>query len=151
MLGVASLYQTYLVWGILIGVSGSIIYSDIAHRRIDNFLVVIVAVSAIIIPGFTLTAILPLILAVIVGLALFALGIFAGGDIKLMLAFLMGIAFEWWLLVLLLTAFIGGVMALAYLVYGFFFSDLNKICNRGLPYGVPITISGLFGLWLTIA
>ena len=42
-------------------------------------------------------------------------------------------------------------MALAYLAYGYITSNLKQIQKKGIPYGVPITISGLTGIWLTAA
>ena len=87
--------------------------------------------------------------AILIGTALFAINAFAGGDIKLMLAFLPAINFNWWPVVLMLTACIGGIMAVGYLTYGLLTKRLEVVLKRGLPYGVPIAISGVFGVWLT--
>ena len=146
MLGIASLHPTY---GLILGVSGVIAFSDILHRRINNYLVLIVAVLAMVISGFSAFAVIPFAIATGIGLVLFGFGIFAGGDIKLMLAFLLGIDTQWWPVVFLLTAVIGGVMAAGYLLIGLYKKDLNQVRKKGIPYGVPIVISGLLGILLT--
>ena len=99
--------------------------------------------------GFHAFAPLPFLGAVVAGLALFGLKVMAGGDIKLMLAFLPGIALEWWPVVFVVMAGIGGVMAVGYLGYGWGTNTLPAVRKRGLPYGVPIAIAGCFGVWLT--
>ena len=126
-----------------------VIHSDIHTRQISNKLILAVAVTVLLISKFSAIAVLPLILAFLVGLTLFALGIFAGGDIKLMLAFLPGIALQWWPVVLLSTAILGGILALAYLLYGLLKNQLKEVRKKGIPYGIPITLSGLLGILLT--
>ena len=129
--------------------AGYICYGDITQRIISNKLVLIVLVTSLLSSGLSAFAVIPMLLATLAGLLLFAIGAFAGGDIKLMLAFLPGIALQWWPVVFLLIAIIGGVMAVGYLGYGLWTKRLRAVRERGLPYGVPIAIAGFLGVLLT--
>lgn len=127
----------------------SILITDITQRRINNYQVLAVFILSLASTGFTAVAPVPLLIATIIGLLLFGFGFFAGGDIKLMLAFLPAISTVWWLPVLVLMAFMGGVMALGYLGYGWLGGRMKQVRERGLPYGVPVAIAGLGGVWLS--
>ena len=135
---------------LLLSISGFIVYSDISSRKINNSQVLLIALLAMVISGLSAFAAIPFTIATLIGFILFGFGFFAGGDIKLMLAFLLGIETQWWPVVFLLTAFIGGVMAAGYLIAGLCKKNLKQVRKKGIPYGVPIVISGLFGVWLTI-
>lgn len=128
---------------------GYITYTDITQRFISNKLVLVVLGLSLLCTGFSAFEVLPILIATIAGLTLFAIGAFAGGDIKLMLALLPGIAVQWWPVVFLLITVIGGLMALGYLGYGVWTKKLSAVRERGLPYGVPIAIAGFFGVFLT--
>lgn len=134
---------------LLIIVVCSIVFTDVTRRHISNHQVIAVAVLALLISGFTAFAPLACFLAIITGLVLFAAGAFAGGDIKLMLAFLPAIQLQWWSLVLMMVAIIGGIMALGYLGYGWMTHRMQAVKERGLPYGVPIVIAGFGGVLLS--
>ena len=124
-------------------------YTDITRRRISNYQVLAVLGLSLLCSGFSALAPIALVIATVVGLVVFVTGAFAGGDIKLLLAFLPGIAVNWWPVVFFVMAVIGGVMALAYLGYGWWTNTLPEVRQRGLPYGVPISIAGLLGVLLT--
>ncbi len=66
-----------------------------------------------------------------------------------MLAFLLGIDTQWWPAVLILTGMIGGLLALAYICYGLYTKKMADVREKGLPYGVPITLAGVCGVFLT--
>ncbi|MFK0573728.1 prepilin peptidase [Endozoicomonas sp.] len=134
---------------LLIIVACSIVFTDVTRRHISNHQVITVAMLSLVISGFTAFAPLACLLALITGLVLFAAGAFAGGDIKLMLAFLPAIQLQWWSLVLMMVAIIGGVMALGYLGYGWINNRMQAVRERGLPYGVPIVIAGFGGVLLS--
>lgn len=125
-----------------------VLYKDVTERVINNELVIIILALSVINSGVTNFTAWYLI-CIAIGLALFTTGIFAGGDIKLMLAYLIGIDSQWWPVVFLLTALMGGVMALGYLAYGALCNKMRQVRERGLPYGVPIALSGFLGVWLT--
>ncbi|MCL6271454.1 hypothetical protein M3P05_16150 [Sansalvadorimonas sp. 2012CJ34-2] len=91
----------------------------------------------------------PYLFVVFAGLILFKINAFAGGDIKLVWAYLLGIDQQWWSVVFLLITGLGGVMAVGYLAYGYFTKNLEAVRKRGLPYGVPIAIGGCLGVWLS--
>ncbi|MTI15555.1 hypothetical protein E1189_21385 [Sansalvadorimonas verongulae] len=83
------------------------------------------------------------------GCMLFAFRIVAGGDIKLALALLLGIDAVWWPTFFFITAVSGGLLAIGYLVFACINNTLPQLRQRGIPYGVPIALAGVCGVWLT--
>lgn len=73
---------------------------------------------------------------------IFLVWFFAPGDIKLASVLVTLILPDYYLLTLVLTLFLGGVLALAYLLI----KGKEFTRERGLPYGVPICISGYLGI-----
>ncbi len=99
-------------------------------------------------------------LVLIVGIVLFAVGGFGGGDAKLLAVGALWIGFDQLLLFLTLTAVLGGVLAIAILLYrkhpilslyryapGWAI-DLHKP-GSGIPYGIAIAGAGLLVLPVT--
>jgi prepilin peptidase CpaA len=89
----------------------------------------------------------------VVGLALFARGAFGGGDVKLMTASGLWAGFDQMVLLLLVTAVAGGVLALAQLspigrllpvpqgaTVG---TDIRARMRQHMPYGVAIAVAGI--------
>ncbi|MGY0217804.1 prepilin peptidase [Endozoicomonadaceae bacterium StTr2] len=140
---------SFIAFVILVAVCCCIFYSDATKRQIRNPLVVSVAVLSLLCSGLTAFASFPYLVAVLIGIGLFAANAIAGGDIKLILAFLPAIDRSWWVVVLLVIATLGGVMACGYLIYGLLTGKLSAVRQRGLPYGIPIGVGGLLGVWLT--
>lgn len=134
---------------LLVLCAGYICYTDITCRRISNYQVLAVLGLSLLCSGFSALAPMPLAITTVISLAVFATGAFAGGDIKLLLAFLPGIAVRWWPVVFFVMAVIGGVMALGYLGYGWWTKTLPALRERGLPYGVPIAMASFLGVLLT--
>ncbi|AMO55923.1 prepilin peptidase [Endozoicomonas montiporae] len=128
--------------------AGIVVYSDVTRRVINNYQVLLVLILGLFTSGVANLQWGYWAVASI-GLLLFFTGVVAGGDIKLLLAYLVGIDSRWWLLVFLLMAIIGGVLALGYLLYGVLINNVQGVRARGLPYGIPIVISGFIGVWLT--
>ncbi len=99
-------------------------------------------------------------LVLVAGIALFALGGFGGGDAKLLAVGALWIGFDQLLLFLTLTAMLGGVLAVAILLYRKrsilslyryapdWAIDLHKP-GSGIPYGIAIATSGLLVLPVT--
>ena len=127
-----------------------ILFTDITKRQIYNNQVMAILVLSLVCSGLTAFAPLPYLLAVITGLVLYAIGVFAGGDIKLILAFLPAIQLQYWSLVLMLIAIVGGILAIGYLAYGWSTKQMQEVRERGLPYGVPIALSGYIGVFLSL-
>ncbi|WP_202933147.1 A24 family peptidase [Vibrio navarrensis] len=116
---------------------------DIKSRLIDNRAVVVLTVI-ILLGWFTQPNwhIWPYTLAIVlVGLLLFQLGVLGAGDTKLLAVISLGIDPAYMPLTLVGIVMVGGVMALGYLLYGLM-TDLSKIRQRGIPYGVPICLVG---------
>ena len=99
------------VVSVLLLISVFIGYRDLKARFVSNKSICVVLVLALVSTGGAAFSPVHFGAAVIIGLVLFATGAMAGGDIKLMLAYLAGIQTELWLDVLLLTAFFGGALA----------------------------------------
>lgn len=116
---------------------------DIKSRFIDNRAVVVLGVL-VLLGWFTQPNwhIWPYTLAIVLGgLLLFQLGVLGAGDTKLLAVISLGIDPAYMPLTLVGIAMVGGVMALGYLLYGLM-TDLTKVRQRGIPYGVPICLVG---------
>jgi len=116
---------------------------DIKSRLIDNRAVVVLTVI-ILLGWFTQPNwhIWPYTLAIVLGgLLLFQLGVLGAGDTKLLAVISLGIDPAYMPLTLVGIVMVGGVMALGYWLYGLL-TDLSKIRQRGIPYGVPICLVG---------
>lgn len=117
--------------------------NDIKSRFIDNRAVVVLAVL-ILLGWFSQPnwQIWPYTVAIVLGgLLLFQLGVLGAGDTKLLAVISLGIDPAYMPLTLVGIVMVGGVMALGYLLYGLL-TDLSKIRQRGIPYGVPICLVG---------
>lgn len=97
-------------------------------------------------------------LLLVVGIALFAVGGFGGGDAKLLAVGALWVGFDQLLLFLTLTTVLGGVLALAILLYrkrpmlGIYAPDWAMKLHKpgtGIPYGIAIAASGLLVLPVT--
>ncbi|HCE2308104.1 TPA: prepilin peptidase [Vibrio parahaemolyticus] len=117
--------------------------NDIKSRFIDNRAVVVLAV--LILLGWFKQPnwqIWPYTVAIVLGgLFLFQLGVLGAGDTKLLAVISLGIDSAYMPLTLVGIVMVGGVMALGYLLYGLL-TDLSKIRQRGIPYGVSICLVG---------
>ncbi|RUM49114.1 MAG: hypothetical protein DSY85_16355 [Marinomonas sp.] len=86
--------------------------------------------------------ILPYTLAILgVGFLLHIFKILGAGDTKLLCVISLGVTPEFISLLLYGTVFLGGLFAIAYLIYGYC-TDLARVRVRGVPYAVPISIVG---------
>lgn len=134
---------------LLVLLIGYLFWSDIRYRRISNPLVIGIAMLSIAATGGCAVALLPWLLVFAVSCVLFAGNILAGGDIKLILAFLPGIHIDYWPVLFLFMTVTGGVMACLYLGYGLVNHCIPEIRKKGLPYGVAIGLAGFVGVFCT--
>ena len=104
----------------------------------------VIATSGIALPLFAWPA------AFVIGCLLFAFNIFAGGDIKLALAFLLGIPTTLWPTFIVLTTMSGGLLAACYIISALLTHQVPALRERGIPYGVPIALVGTLCVWLTV-
>jgi prepilin peptidase CpaA len=97
-------------------------------------------------------------LVLVVGIVLFAIGGFGGGDAKLLAAGALWVGLDQLVVFLTLTAVLGGVLALAILYYrklpllGIYAPDWAMDLHKpgtGIPYGIAIAASGLLVLPVT--
>lgn len=128
---------------------GGVIHSDFTRRRIPNAYCVAIAGVAVLwwlggggLPGLLALAkhlIVPLIVAIPL-LVLFALRIFAGGDVKLLLALVLWVPSEGIVAMLMVTILGGGILAVALKLLNRVFRGVNA---DTVPYGVPIVAGAL--------
>ncbi|OOE85474.1 hypothetical protein BZG74_14315 [Salinivibrio sharmensis] len=126
--------------------------SDIRRRVIEHWLIAVMTVLA---GSATYWAQLPVGnalvqagLVLMVGFILFWLGVCGAGDVKLLAAISLAVSEQWWPWMLLLTAVLGGIVALGLLLV----SGLGKPEWRamGVPYALAIAPSGGLAIWLTL-
>lgn len=137
-------------------------FTDMRERIISNRTVLAIACLY---PAYALAAGLDPSLsgwvgALLVGIAvlsvsagLFALNLFGGGDAKMLAATALWAGPGLLAQFLLITAITGGLLAVGFLVYGRVIRSANETAASGdgtldiLPYGVAITVGGLFVCW----
>lgn len=120
-------------------------YSDVRKREIPNYLVTVIFIYSVVnswFNGFLLQSTLITLLVFIPFFIFWKMNIIGGGDVKLIAAFSFGLSPS---LIVPMICFIGllggGQIILMYSVAKL----RNKIpFDRGVPYGVPIVISGWF-------
>lgn len=121
-------------------------WTDGRYRHISNWLVMAVAITVIVINGFSHPPWSSLGLLTLATGVLYAAGIMAGGDAKLILAYFCGISSSLWLDVFVVMAMLGGLLAFISLAYGGLHRDLAGVRRRGIPYGIAIGLSGMLGV-----
>lgn len=128
----------------LLLVSISICFSDVSRRVIQNQKIAVVFICSLLL--FTLNLgegtshIFALLLIVATALVGFGFKLFGGGDAKLLIAFSIALPTKLLGVALLLTAFVGGGLALIYIIK--YRLQEQRVGSRtvGLPYGVAITV-----------
>lgn len=127
-----------------------IMIGDLRQRVIDHHY--LLALSVVILLGWFIQPnwfVLPYTLAIIAaGLVLFYFGILAAGDSKLLAILSLGISPEYIPLTLVGISVAGGLMASGYLLYGLC-TDLTAVRQRGIPYGVPISLVGGLAVYIS--
>jgi prepilin peptidase CpaA len=128
---------------------------DVISLRISNLIcvaVLAVAAAALVVdpgPGWWEH---PLSFAIMLGLgiALFALGWFGGGDAKLMAAAAMAFDLGGLVRFVLGVLILGGLVAILSLVFGRLFRRNRGLLKerRSIPYGVAIAAGALVSVWL---
>lgn len=139
---------TYLWWLMpLVTLSLYISYTDLVHRIIHNktILLLFFICISILLKNESYISFLISFLVLIVGFFLFLLKVIAAGDIKLLAVLSLAIKPEFMLLSLFTVLALGGLVAIMYLVYGFF-TDLQQVRQRGIPYAIPICLGSLLGI-----
>lgn len=87
-------------------------------------------------------SILPYSLGILlVGFFLHLIRILGAGDTKLLFVISLGVTPQFLSLFLYGTVLLGGIVAFLYLLYGYC-TDLSKVRKKGIPYAVPISLSG---------
>lgn len=136
-----------LSWFALALIGCFICYQDISQRTIANQLVLLVLLITFSLSVYQHSYINLLYSGALLlsGLILWRYNIMGGGDIKLLVAFSLAIKPEFLLLTLVIITVFGGILALAYYLFGLL-TDLEKVKARGIPYGFPICLGSLFGI-----
>ncbi len=71
---------------------------------------------------------------------LFLYRVMGAGDIKLIFVFMLVVNTKYYMLFLVSTLFLGGVLAIIYMIKNAYF--VKETNREGIPYGIPISISG---------
>ncbi|CAM3186704.1 A24 family peptidase [Moritella viscosa] len=115
-------------------------YMDVTVRRLPNGLVILTALLCLTVAisgDFYISSLQQSALALAVGFGLFLLRVCGAGDIKLIAAYLLGIKPEYWALFLFVMSLIGTCLGVVQYIF-------RRQQNAGIPYGVAISLSGLF-------
>ncbi|WP_237665801.1 MULTISPECIES: prepilin peptidase [unclassified Vibrio] len=127
-----------------------IVIGDFCQRTIHHHY--LQALTVVILLGWLTQpnwSILPYTLVILaVGCVLFYFRLLAAGDTKLLAVLSLGIHPDYLPLTIVGITVIGGIMALGYLLYGLC-TDLTVVCQKGIPYGVPISLVGGCAIYLS--
>ncbi|WP_353958861.1 prepilin peptidase [Vibrio tapetis] len=131
---------------VILIICARICYTDIKFRKIENwvltFFLAVICISSIFKLGVQVS-----VYQVLYGLAFSIFGMFflhrviGSGDIKLISIFLFVINTNYYHLFFLLSLFFGGALAIVYVALNI---CIGKSNTEGIPYGIPISISGYF-------
>ncbi|WP_170886820.1 MULTISPECIES: prepilin peptidase [unclassified Vibrio] len=123
---------------------------DLTKRNIKNqylaILLAVILLGWLTQPNWTILPYTLVILAV--GCVLFYFRLLAAGDTKLLAVLSLGIHPDYLPLTIVGITVIGGIMALGYLLYGLC-TDLTVVRQKGIPYGVPISLVGGCAIYLS--
>lgn len=127
-----------------------IMIGDLRQRVIHHHY--LLALTVVILLGWFIQPnwfVLPYTLAIVAaGLVLFHFRILAAGDSKLLAILSLGISPEYIPLTLVGISVAGGLMASGYLLYGLC-TNLDAVRQKGIPYGVPISLVGGLAVYLS--
>ncbi|MGF1698363.1 A24 family peptidase [Vibrio lamellibrachiae] len=122
-------------------------YSDCKYREVSNRLVLCIALwnlSLLEFHGEAQQLIQPLAV-LLIGSVLFKLGLLAAGDSKLLSAFSLVIAPQFFSITVVVIGVLGGVLAVSQWVIGRLTGDVSWT-QRGVPYAVPICLGSLLAI-----
>ena len=125
---------------LLLGVCVYTVYKDVTVRLLPNSLVILTALLCLTVSisgDFYMSSLQQSALALALGFGLYLLRVCGAGDIKLVAAYLLGIKPEYWALFLFIMSLIGVGLG----VVQYIFKAQHDV---GIPYGVAISLSGLF-------
>ncbi|WP_159439095.1 prepilin peptidase [Vibrio palustris] len=128
-----------------------VLYTDIRYREIRNIDVLLILLSILMV-RYAHISHLPYkitLLVLFIGIVLWHCGFCGAGDIKLITVLTLGVDEQWFLLCLVSTLLLGGVLAIALCLWGRLSSN-GAPYTKGVPYGVPIVVSFGFGIVLTL-
>ncbi|WP_254052660.1 prepilin peptidase [Aliivibrio sp. EL58] len=139
--------MTLIFIGLIVSTNIYIVFHDIRNRKISNNIIVLISLIgffSIFVKGDIDFLISPLII-LFFGFILFKFNVIAAGDIKLFSAMSLMINKEYILLITIIILFIGGLQA--YCQYSMYkLTNNREWIDRGVPYGVAISIGSLFGI-----
>lgn len=119
--------------------------SDIRHRQISNTACLIILGTSLVssvTSGFIAESAIGCIVVFMTFFLLWYLRVLGAGDVKLISAFSLGISPDFLVLFLVITGLSGGIqIAVMYIIALF---GRRSPFQRGIPYGVSISVSGVF-------
>ena len=120
---------------------------DFTQRKVTNNSIVSLffLLSYLYVDNLQISVMINTGLILLIGFILFSVNVIAAGDTKLLVVMSLAIDSQYLVAILLLMALCGGLLALIYYLYGVF-TDMAAVRKRGIPYGIPISISGYIGI-----
>lgn len=132
-----SILVIFLIFGIL---SVCIICSDVQTRTIPHYLIIGLLITSILnawVHNFLAQSVFSALVVFVIFFSLWLFGFIGGGDVKLISVFVVGIAPQFTVLTVCMVGILGGLqLGVAYMLQ-------QQPFSRGVPYGVPIVLSGL--------
>jgi len=145
-----SIAVTSIWWLTLATICFCVCWRDLKSRIVTNTSVIFlgcVLLTSKIVHGSELYFVNSLLL-LLLGMLLWKLGLFGAGDVKLASAFALSIDPEYLLLFLVIMLILGGIEALLYLLIKKL--KPTRIVHDGLPFAIPIVLSGVFSVGASI-
>lgn len=124
--------------------------SDIKYRTINNRTIALINLwfvgYVLLFSQFQWLTVGTYVFVVLIGVILSYFNMLGAGDSKLMAAISLALTPYQFAYFVLLTFLIGGVLALFYLILSSALKKRVKVSEHGIPYGVAISIAGMFML-----
>ncbi|HET9429141.1 MAG TPA: prepilin peptidase [Allosphingosinicella sp.] len=139
-----------ILYGILIAAAAIEDAMRLKISNLTNVLILVVGLGTLLLnwnPEWW-EHILAFAIALALGIGMYALGWFGGGDAKLLGAAAFAFDLGGLPAFLLLTALAGGVMAILFVGTSLFRRQNKGIRNRSLPYGIAIAAGAMLTFWI---
>ncbi|WP_390502593.1 prepilin peptidase [Vibrio harveyi] len=145
-------YIKLLFWLICLINVMCVFYSDIRHRTVKHRFIFIISIISLLSLYYSPAPFNQVLVSTCVFITFFLLwmmNVVGGGDVKLIGALFLGVHSEYMLLAIIAIGLLGGMQI--FLMWMIATIRQSSPFKNGVPYTIPIGISGLFFFYLSLA
>ncbi|EKO3783119.1 prepilin peptidase [Vibrio harveyi] len=145
-------YIKFIFWLICLISVMWIFYGDIRYRIVKHRFIFIISITSLISLYYSPSPFSQILVSTCVFTTFFLLwmmNVVGGGDVKLIGALFLGVHSEYMLLAMIAIGLLGGIQILLMWMMGIV--RQSSPFKNGVPYTIPIGISGLFFFYISLA